>query len=136
MKKKVSIFISVIIVVLVIATASIYYFYPRKPFLRLNVSDVQQVTLQNDEGSQQVVLTNEEINKIVGFMQELESSQPGYVADYTASTIYFKFSCIDDSSLDFSICGTGKITLNGTNYRIKNDSAKELMSYAGELLKR
>lgn len=133
MKKQKFVVCAIAIAIIILSIAA-YFFFPIKPFSRLNTDDVRQIHVYAIPPETTMELTSDEISEAVDLLKNLVVYQPNYIAEATVGQM-IRFTIVYTDGTVEEVAISGDVSLNGKSYRANYESAEALNMFANQIMK-
>lgn len=126
--------IIVLILILVIGFL-LYSTYSEKPFKAIDVNEIGEIKVFAIPPQKEVVLSEDEVEKIIPLLQNLKTSKPGYkVPALAGQTVRITVQKTDGTIIEIFNVGNVQIIINGRSYRADYESAEAINNFANKIL--
>nr|WP_289767820.1 hypothetical protein [uncultured Acetatifactor sp.] len=124
--------------ILVITSAVLWWsLYSARPFETINVDDIEEITVYAIPPEKEIVLSKDEVERVIPLLQNLKISKPGYkilarrMGGQTAGFIVQKS---DGSTIEIFNFGNVIITIDNKSYQADYESAEAINAFANKVL--
>lgn len=124
--------------ILVITSAVLWWsLYSARPFETINVDDIEEITVYAIPPEKEIVLSKDEVERVIPLLQNLKISKPGYkilARRMGGQTVGFIVQKSDGSTIEIFNFGNVIITIDNKSYQADYESAEAINAFANKVL--
>lgn len=124
--------------ILVITSAVLWWpLYSARPFETITVDDIKEITVYAIPPEKEIVLSKDEVERVIPLLQNLKISKPGYkilARRMGGQTVGFIVQKSDGSTIEISNFGNVIITIDNKSYQADYESAEAVNAFANKVL--
>lgn len=124
--------------ILVITSAVLWWsLYSARPFETINVDDIEEITVYAIPPEKEIVLSKDEVERVIPLLQNLKISKPGYkilARRMGGQTVGFIVQKSDGSTIEIFNFGNVIITIDNKSYQADYESAEAINAFAKKVL--
>ena len=124
--------------ILVITSAVLWWsLYSARPFETINVDDIEEITVYAIPPEKEIVLSKDEVERVIPLLQNLKISKPGYkilARRMGGQTVGFIVQKSDGSTIEIFNFGPIIITIDNKSYQADYESAEAINAFANKVL--
>lgn len=135
MKKNKRLPIIIILILTLIIGFLLYFIYSEKPFKTIDVNEIEEIKVFAIPPEKEVVLGEDEVEKIIPLLQNLKTSKPGYkIPALAGQTIRITVQKTDGTIIEIFNVGNVQIIINDRSYRADYESAEAINNFVNKVL--
>lgn len=124
--------------ILVITSAVLWWsLYSARPFETINVDDIEEITVYAIPPEKEIVLSKDEVERVIPLLQNLKISKPGYkilARRMGGQTVGFIVQKSDGSTIEIFNFGNVIITIDNKSYQADYESAEAINAFANKVV--
>ena len=124
--------------ILVITSAVLWWsLYSARPFETINVDDIEEITVYAIPPEKEIVLSKDEVERVIPLLQNLKISKPGYkilARRMGGQTVGFIVQKSDGSTIEIFNFGNVINTIDNKSYQADYESAEAINAFANKVL--
>ena len=135
MKKSKKLPIIIVLILTLVIGFLLYSTYSEKPFKKIDVNEIEEIKVFAIPPQKEVVLSEDEVEKIIPLLQNLKTSKPGYkVPALAGQTVRITVQKTDGTIIEIFNVGNVQIIISGRSYRADYESAEAINNFANKIL--
>ena len=135
MKKNKRLPIIIVLILTLVIGFLLYFIYSEKPFKTIDVNEIEEIKVFAIPPEKEVVLGEDEVEKIIPLLQNLKTSKPGYkIPALAGQTVRITVQKTDGTIIEIFNVGNVQIIINNRSYRADYESAEAINNFVNKVL--
>lgn len=135
MKKNKRVPIIIVLILTLVISFLLYFIYSEKPFKTIDVNEIEEIKVFAIPPEKEVVLGEDEVEKIIPLLQNLKTSKPGYkIPALAGQTVRITVQKTDGTIIEIFNVGNVQIIINNRSYRADYESAEAINNFVNKVL--
>lgn len=135
MKKIKRVPIIIVLILTLVIGFLLYFIYSEKPFKTIDVNEIEEIKVFAIPPEKEVVLGEDEVEKIIPLLQNLKTSKPGYkIPALAGQTVRITVQKTDGTIIEIFNVGNVQIIINNRSYRADYESAEAINNFVNKVL--